>query len=108
MDRKARAGKLRVAYSVASGSGNLDTFPSRGVLDLTIRPSPRLDSRSRRTEIGPMSTMPAAASPAHALPPGPRSPAWWQLVRFAGDPLGLLDECHARHGDAFTLDVAGH
>src|SRR3954447_20611791 len=42
------------------------------------------------------------------LPPGPRSPAWWQLVRFAGDPLGLLEECHRRHGDAFTLDVAGN
>ncbi|MDR3618197.1 MAG: cytochrome P450 [Paludisphaera borealis] len=42
------------------------------------------------------------------LPPGPRSPAWWQLVRFAGDPLGLLDECHHRYGDAFTLDIAGY
>src|SRR5262245_21118467 len=42
------------------------------------------------------------------LPPGPESPAWWQLVRFAGDPLGLLDECHRRFGDAFTLDVAGN
>jgi cytochrome P450 len=42
------------------------------------------------------------------LPPGPRTPAWWQLVRFAGDPLGLLDECHRRYGDAFTLHVAGN
>src|SRR5882672_1318752 len=46
--------------------------------------------------------------PASALPPGPRSPAWWQLVRFAGDPIGLLDECHRRYGDAFTLHVAGN
>jgi cytochrome P450 len=46
--------------------------------------------------------------PASALPPGPRSPSWWQLVRFAGDPLGLLDECHRRYGDAFTLHVAGN
>jgi len=45
---------------------------------------------------------------ASALPPGPRAPAWWQLVRFAGDPLGLLDECHRRYGDAFTLHVAGN
>ena len=50
----------------------------------------------------------ATASPAHALPPGPRAPAWWQLVRFAGDPLRLLDECHRRYGDAFTLNVAGN
>src|SRR5436305_4859544 len=46
--------------------------------------------------------------PASALPPGPRSPSWWQLVRFAGDPLRLLDECHRRYGDAFTLHVAGN
>jgi cytochrome P450 len=45
---------------------------------------------------------------ASALPPGPRVPGWWQLVRFSGDPLGLLDECRRRYGDAFTLDIAGH
>jgi cytochrome P450 len=50
----------------------------------------------------------APASSLSGLPPGPGSPAWWQLVRFAGDPLGLLDECHRRYGDAFTLDVAGN
>jgi unspecific monooxygenase len=43
-----------------------------------------------------------------ALPPGPRVPAWWQLFRFAGDPLGVLDECHRRYGDAFTLNLAGN
>jgi cytochrome P450 len=43
-----------------------------------------------------------------ALPAGPRTPAWWQLVRFAGDPLRLLDECHRRYGDTFTLHVAGN
>ncbi len=55
-----------------------------------------------------MSPTPAASSPAHVLPPGPSSPAWWQLVRFAGDPLRLLDECHRRYGDAFTLNIAGN
>jgi cytochrome P450 len=43
-----------------------------------------------------------------ALPPGPSIPAWRQLVRFAGDPLGLLDECHRRFGGAFTLHIAGN
>ncbi|WP_165226343.1 cytochrome P450 [Aquisphaera insulae] len=42
------------------------------------------------------------------LPPSPRRPAWWQLVRFAGDPLGLLDDGHREFGDAFTLDIAGN
>jgi cytochrome P450 len=53
-------------------------------------------------------TIAPAPLPTSALPPGPRAPAWWQLVRFAGDPLGLLDECHRRFGDAFTLDIAGN
>jgi len=43
-----------------------------------------------------------------ALPTGPSSSAWRQLFRFAGDPLGLLDECHRHYGDAFTLHIAGH
>jgi cytochrome P450 len=30
------------------------------------------------------------------------------LLRFAGDPLSLLDECHRRFGDAFTLHIAGN
>ena len=55
-----------------------------------------------------MSTTPVALSSAHVLPPGPIFPAWWQLIRFAGDPLRLLDECHRRYGDTFTLDIAGY
>jgi len=46
--------------------------------------------------------------PPSALPPGPGTPAWWQLVRFASDPLGLLDECRRRYGNAFTLHIAGN
>jgi cytochrome P450 len=53
----------------------------------------------------PTATMPPRT---FKLPPGPRAPAWWQLVRLAGDPLGLLDDCRRRFGDAFTLDVAGN
>src|SRR5437868_15239955 len=51
---------------------------------------------------------PTTSLPASDLPPGPTSPAWWQLVRFAGDPLGLLDEGHRLYGDAFTLNIAGY
>jgi cytochrome P450 len=42
------------------------------------------------------------------LPAGPTSPALWQLFRFAHNPLGLLEEGHRLHGDAFTLKVAGY
>lgn len=38
------------------------------------------------------------------LPPGPKTPSWWQLLRFAGDPLGLIDACHRRYGDTFTVE----
>jgi cytochrome P450 len=52
----------------------------------------------------PRTRFPSASS----LPPGPQAAAWWQLIRFAGNPLGLLDECQRRHGDAFTLNIAGN
>jgi cytochrome P450 len=55
-----------------------------------------------------MSPTLVASSPAYVLPPGPTSPAWWQLVRFAGNPLRVLDECHRRYGDAFTLNLSGN
>ena len=42
------------------------------------------------------------------LPPGPAAPAWRQLVRFTREPLALLEECARRHGDPFTLRVAGY
>src|SRR5262245_53442628 len=43
-----------------------------------------------------------------ALPPGPGALAWWQLLRFTWNPLKLLDECHRRYGDVFTLRIAGN
>src|SRR5262249_5347884 len=70
--------------------------------------SPPCEGSGDRAGAFPMPEMLAPASSLSGLPPGPGSPAWWQLVRFAGDPLGLLDECHRRYGDAFTLRVAGN
>jgi cytochrome P450 len=55
-----------------------------------------------------MSQASDVSSPGLALPAGPSWPAWWQLVRFAGDPLRVLDECRRHYGDAFTLDIAGN
>jgi cytochrome P450 len=55
-----------------------------------------------------MSQTPTILPATRALPAGPNSPSWLQLLRFAGDPLRLLDECHRRYGDAFTLNVAGN
>lgn len=44
-------------------------------------------------------------APLEKLPPGPRAPALWQLGRWLHDPIGLMEECGRRHGDAFTLDL---
>jgi hypothetical protein len=37
-----------------------------------------------------------------ALPPGPRSPAAVNTLRFAQRPLAALREWHRRFGDVFT------
>jgi cytochrome P450 len=55
-----------------------------------------------------MSQSTAAPSRAFALPPGPKSPGWWQLLRFSGRPLQVFDECQELYGDAFTLNIAGN
>lgn len=39
------------------------------------------------------------------LPPGPAVEAARQTLRWIGRPFELLDECAARFGDAFTLDL---
>jgi len=41
------------------------------------------------------------------LPPGPRSPATVNTVRFARKPLEMLRRWHARFGDVFTVSLAG-
>ncbi len=46
--------------------------------------------------------MPADAVDA-ALPPGPRSPAAWQGLRFYVDFMRYMESCSARYGSVFTL-----
>ena len=42
-----------------------------------------------------------------ALPPGPRTPAVVNALRFARRPLEVLSEWHARYGDLFTVKITG-
>jgi cytochrome P450 len=37
------------------------------------------------------------------LPPGPDSPPALQVFRWMTDPFKMMEDCHARFGDAFTL-----
>src|SRR5205085_616 len=37
------------------------------------------------------------------LPPGPRSPAFWQLLHYSHDPLGFFEKCERRYGTPFTV-----
>src|ERR1700737_2177666 len=42
-----------------------------------------------------------------ALPPGPRTPAIVNLLRFGRRPLEVLRKWHARYGDVFTVSMIG-
>jgi cytochrome P450 len=41
------------------------------------------------------------------LPPGPSIPRVLQAIRWVRRPFEMLEECHARFGDAFTLRMPG-
>ena len=42
------------------------------------------------------------------LPPGPTTPAVWQLLRYSHSPLPFLEACAHRYGDPFTVRWAGY
>lgn len=47
---------------------------------------------------------PVAPSPAETpLPPGPEEPELTQSMRWASEPLSMLEQCRQRFGDTFTL-----
>ncbi len=41
------------------------------------------------------------------LPPGPKTPAVWQLLRYSHSPLPFLEACGRCYGDPFTIRFAG-
>jgi cytochrome P450 len=38
-----------------------------------------------------------------SLPPGPKAPAFWQLLHYSYDPLGFFERCARRYGTPFTV-----
>src|SRR5207237_3006459 len=50
----------------------------------------------------------AEANALTSLPPGPKSPAAWQLVHYTHSPLPFLESCASRYGDPFTMRLAGY
>jgi cytochrome P450 family 135 len=40
------------------------------------------------------------------LPPGPRTPRLLQSIRWAREPLPMLEQCRERYGDTFTLRLS--
>jgi cytochrome P450 len=42
------------------------------------------------------------------LPPGPSTPAAWQLFRYSHSPLRFFETCARRYGDPFTVRWAGY
>ncbi len=49
----------------------------------------------------------AAAGRSASVPPGPRSPALFQLVRLYRDPISFITSQAQRHGDLFTIRFPG-
>jgi cytochrome P450 len=56
----------------------------------------------------PMAVVSPAVPDIHPLPPGPRTPAAWQLLHYTLSPMGFLDQCQRRYGDTFTVRLAGY
>lgn len=52
--------------------------------------------------------MPTRMAQQHSLPPGPATPAAWQLLRYSHSPLAFLEECYRRFGDPFLVRLAGY
>ena len=48
------------------------------------------------------------AQSAGLMPPGPRAPASWQLLRYSLSPLPFLEDCARRYGTPFTTRWAGY
>jgi cytochrome P450 len=42
-----------------------------------------------------------------SLPPGPKAPPLWQTLRWLIRPIGLMESCRERFGDAFSLRFLG-
>ncbi len=42
------------------------------------------------------------------LPPGPKTPAFWQLLHYSHSPLEFLESCARRYGDPFMMHLAGY
>jgi unspecific monooxygenase len=43
-----------------------------------------------------------------SLPPGPKAPAVWQLLRYTHEPLSYLESCARQYGDRFLVRLAGY
>ncbi len=43
-----------------------------------------------------------------SIPPGPRSPALVQTLRWLGRPIPMLEDCARRYGDAFTIRLTAY
>lgn len=40
------------------------------------------------------------------LPPGPKTGAFWQLLKYSQSPLPFLEDCSRQYGDPFTIRLA--
>jgi cytochrome P450/chorismate mutase len=96
MMQPERVADVLARYLARGAGANLPAEFSEAFFELMIGATCKLEDELME---GPPPPDPAAAG----LPPGPEDPELVQSMRWASEPLPLLEQCHERYGDTFTL-----
>jgi cytochrome P450/chorismate mutase len=98
MMQPERVAEVLGRYLTRGAEASLPADFSEAFFELMIGATCRLEDELME---GPA---PPAAAPAGAeLPPGPDEPELVQSMRWASEPLPMLEQCRERYGDTFTL-----
>ncbi len=98
MMQPARMAEVLDRYLARGAEANLPADFSEALFELLIGATCKLEDELME---GPAPAAPAGE--AAALPPGPEDPELIQSMRWASEPLPLLEQCQQRYGDTFTL-----
>lgn len=98
MMQPERVAEVLARYLARGADANLPADFSEALFELMIGATCKLEDELME---GPAS--PGAASAGTELPPGPDEPELVQSMRWASEPLPMLEQCQERYGDTFTL-----
>jgi len=98
MMQPQRVAEVLDRYLARGAEANLPAEFSEALFELMIEATCKLEDE--------LMEGPARADGARAgaeLPPGPQEPELVQSMRWASEPLPMLEQCRERYGDTFTL-----